>query len=143
MLILALLVGCTNDNAVAPNSFAKADAPPPTKASATENPALVVLERDDDEGTWLAALSGTLANVNGCLGFAPRKRSATGTVLILPSSTTIVNRHPFQVRIHGETYEIGDAVEFTGGGASELRSNSTLRQTAPKSCLGGPFAYIG
>lgn len=82
----------------------------------------------------MAALGkGTLADVNGCLGWAGED-GAPGTVVVWPHGTNVETPDPLRVKIKGTFYELGDTVEVGGGFAEALDPSSTLYQQAPESC---------
>lgn len=94
---------------------------------------LVLVDQKTDGG--LDALgSGRLADVGGCLGWAPSDGSTVGTVVIWPHGTNIETPDPLRVRIDGTVYELGDTVQIAGGNVGPLKTTSYFYDQVPEAC---------
>jgi hypothetical protein len=93
----------------------------------------LVLVGEKTDGGMDALGSGKLADVGGCLGWAPTG-SDEGTVVIWPHGTNVETPDPLRVRIKGEIYAIGDTVEVGGGHVGPLEPSGYFYDQVPKSC---------
>lgn len=131
LVVVMLLAGCSLEKSVPPTP-----APTAPTATAPKTRPVVLVGEKNGSGMY-ATISGTLAEVDGCLGLAPAKSRHDGIVLILPFDTEVTRNSPFRVEIRGKTYELGDELRTGGGGIDRLDPESPLNNTAPKSCLQG------
>jgi hypothetical protein len=99
-----------------------------------ENAETLVLVGKDVDGGLDARGSGRLADVGGCLGWAPVPGQDTGTVVIWPHGTTIKTPDPLRVTIDGTTYSIGDSVEISGGEVGPLEPSNQFYDKVPRGC---------
>lgn len=99
-----------------------------------ENAETLVLVGENVDGGLDALGGGTLADVGGCLGWAPSAGDETGTVVIWPHGTTIKTPDPLRVTIDGETYAIGDTIRIGGGETGRLEPSSSFYDKVPDAC---------
>ena len=98
-----------------------------------ENAETLVLVGKADEG--MDALgSGELAEVGGCLGWAPRQGEQSGTLVVWPHGTTIKTPDPLRVTIDGRTYALGDTIEIGGGETRALEPSDYFYDKVPDAC---------
>lgn len=84
----------------------------------------------------MAALGqGRLADVGGCLGWAPTEEdTGPGTVIIWPHGTTVQTPDPLRVRVAGKDFAIGDELELGGGFIGPLDEDSYFYDQVPAAC---------
>jgi hypothetical protein len=99
-----------------------------------ENAETLVLVSEDDAGGMDALGGGTLADVGGCLGWAPRAGDDTGMVVIWPHGTTVKTPDPLRVTVDGTTYAIGDSIRISGGEAGPLKPSNPFYDKVPDGC---------
>lgn len=93
-----------------------------------------VLVGEDVDGGLDAMGGGTLADVGGCLGWAPRGGEETGTLVIWPHGTTIKKPDPLRITVDGTTYGIGDNIRIAGGESGPLEPSDHFYDKVPKAC---------
>lgn len=94
---------------------------------------LVLVDRASGEGMQ-ATGAGTLADVGGCLGWAPRRGETAGTVVIWPHGTNVETPEPLRIRVAGKVYGIGDTVRIAGGEIGPLTPSNHFYDKVPKAC---------
>lgn len=94
----------------------------------------LVLVDQKTRGGMDALGGGTLADVGGCLGWAPAPGSTQGTVVIWPHGTNVETPDPLRVRIDGKVYELGDSIRIGGGNTGRLEPSSYFYDRVPKGC---------
>jgi hypothetical protein len=94
---------------------------------------LVLVGKDDAKGRT-ALGRGVLADVGGCLGWAPRPGQETGTLVIWPHGTTVKTPAPLRVTIDGTVHALGDTVRLGGGLAGPLQPSDPFYDKVPKAC---------
>ncbi|MBD8605751.1 hypothetical protein IFT73_02685 [Aeromicrobium sp. CFBP 8757] len=99
-----------------------------------ENAETLVLVGEKTGGGMDALGRGTLADVGGCLGWAPSAGEERGTVVIWPHGTTIKTPDPLRVTVDGTTYELGDSVELGGGTVGPLAPSDHFYDKVPAGC---------
>jgi hypothetical protein len=83
------------------------------------------------KSTWI---TGTLANVDGCLGLTGAS-VGDGTVLVLWRLGTTVSSAPYEATVDGKTYELGDSINLHGGGVlTDDYDLEGYRLDMPSSC---------
>lgn len=112
----------------------------------------VLVQVDGDP--YSNAITGQLANVDGCLGItdatpipakgdAPRsviEDARAGTAVVIWPHGTTVTSQPFSVTSQGRTYQLGDEVTVGGGWVHLIKDDPFYDQT-PKACLKNIFIY--
>jgi hypothetical protein len=101
---------------------------------------VVLVGKKTDAGRT-ALGSGKLADVNGCLGWAPTEDAPEGTVVVWPHGTNVETPDPLRVTIDGKVHAIGDTVKVGGGFAEALDPSSALYQQAPAACRDAKLWY--
>ena len=83
-----------------------------------------------------ASVTGTLADVDGCLGLV-NASMGDGTLLLLLPEGSGVSSMPFTVTVNGNGYGLGDKITVTGGGLLTRKIDlDAYRPDLPASCSG-------
>lgn len=99
----------------------------------SDGPAVLV---DVEQRLKSTSATGTLADVDGCLGLVDASLG-DGTVLVLWRVGTKVSSDPFRLIVDGTTYGLGDKVTVPGGGLLTLdRDLEGYGLDMPDSCAG-------
>lgn len=95
-----------------------------------EGPAIVRHTADHD---FPPSSSGTLADVDGCLGVIDVRPDARRFVVIWPRGTTL-ELDPYRITIDGETHHLGDEVIVSNALLGSPVDTRPYYEGAPASC---------
>lgn len=80
-------------------------------------------------------LTGTLADVGGCLGVKPAAGgSDVARVVVWPHGTNVDHPDPLRVEIDDKVYAIGDPIRVGGRSSGALDQSSSFYGQVPKAC---------
>lgn len=131
--IVLLLVVCFSSGAYGLVDHTAEPLPSTNVLRSADGPSVLVDREERLKSTWI---TGTLADVDGCLGLVDASMG-DGTLVVLWRLGTKVSSDPFSVTIEGKTHGLGDKVSVPGGGLLTMEKDlEAYRPDMPDSCAG-------